>query len=485
MLRLRTPLTRYGLPLASTGFVSLLFFLIGSKDMDTDLRCFAFATAILVSALLGGLGPGLLATGLSALANAYLFLPPIFSMHIASEQRIARLVMFTGEGILLAFVGPLFRDARTVDIEMSWRRYLPALLFVFTATGLKLLAFRSLGQQVPFTFYYAAVAASAWSGGFGAGLLATFLASMSARYFFLDPQYSFSVASLVNGERVFLFLAEGILLSGLSGKYAGARRVAVAAIAQVRQYEQHLKKSIQDVRALRLTSDDVVWEWDLTQDRMIRGATSIERPGTAVAAMTFDSWLEQVHPDDRAAVSTSLESALRGGQDEWHCDYRRLRPGGKIAYLSDHAFVFRDSERNPERMVGRTADLNRSTAPMQVPGRHGRPQTVLEYNPVAVLVTNGFLRIVSANQAAADVLGYSPAELSGIPVESVFLADRRQRIGDMLIGLNPFDRASVSFVEDCVRADGKPFRAKINSVAILNLDGFTSSRVVMIEQAPE
>jgi PAS domain S-box-containing protein len=465
--------------------VSLLFFLIGSKDMDTDLRCFAFAIAILLSALFGGLGPGLLATGLSAFANAFIFFPPAFSMHIASAERVARLVMFTGEGSLLAFVGPLFRDARTVDIEVSWKRYLPATLFVFTATGLKLLAFRNLEQQVPFTFYYAAIAASAWSGGFGAGLLATFLASMTARYFFLDPQYSFSVSSLVNGERVFLFVAEGILLSGLSGKYAGARRVAVAAIAQVRQYEQHLRKSIQDVRALRLTSDDVVWEWDLTQDRMIRGATRIERPGTAVASMTFDSWLKQVHPEDRSLVRTSLESALRGGHDEWNCEYRRLRPGGKFAYVSDHALVFRDAERNTERMVGRTADLNRSTAPARA---HGHPEghpAMLEQNPIVVLVTNGFLRIVSANQAAPDALGYSTAELSGRPLENIFRPHRRRIVADTLIGLNPFDRASVTFVEDCVRSDGKIFRAKINSVAILNLDGFTSSRVIMIERAPE
>jgi PAS domain S-box-containing protein len=102
-----------------------------------------------------------------------------------------------------------------------------------------------------------------------------------------------------------------------------------------------------------------------------------------------------------------------------------------------------------------------------------------------VLVTNGFLRIVTANLAATDVLGYGTAELSGKPLENVFIPHRRRMVADMLIGLNPFDRPSVSFVEDCVRKDGKTFRAKINSVAILNLDGFTSSRVIMIEQAPE
>jgi K+-sensing histidine kinase KdpD len=140
-MRLRSPLTRYGLPVATTGLISLLFFLVDSNDRNTDLRCFAFAVAILLSALLGGLGPGLLATGLSAFANAYLFFAPILSVRIASEEKIARLVLFTGEGILLAFIGGLFRDNKIVSIETSWKRYLPALLFVSTATG-----FCQLGQ---------------------------------------------------------------------------------------------------------------------------------------------------------------------------------------------------------------------------------------------------------------------------------------------------------------------------------------------------
>jgi hypothetical protein len=126
-----------------------VFFLVDSNDRNTDLRCFAFAVAILLSALLGGLGPGLLATGLSALANAYLFFAPTLSFRIASEEKIARLVLFTGEGILLAFIGTLFRDNKIVSIETSWKRYLPALLFVSTATGIKLLAFGALGPQMP------------------------------------------------------------------------------------------------------------------------------------------------------------------------------------------------------------------------------------------------------------------------------------------------------------------------------------------------
>jgi PAS domain S-box-containing protein len=462
--------------------VSLLFFLLDSNDRNTDLRCFAFAVAILLSAL-GGLGPGLLATTLSAFANAYFFFPPIFSLHIASEGKIARLVLFTGEGILLAFIGRLFRSTRATEIDRAWKRYLPALLLVSTATCIKLVVFRGLELQLPFAFFYVAVVASAWWGGFGPGLLATFLSSMAARYFFLTPFYSLSVSSVTNAQRVFLFIAEGIVLSGLCGDYAGARRVANAALAQIRLYEQRLKHSVEDVHALRLTSNgDVVWEWDIPNDRMIRGATRLERPQAPVAAMNLAGWLKHVHPEDRPAVSGSIESALRRGQEEWHCEYRRLRPGGKFSDVSDHAFIFRDVAGNPERMVGRTMNLSHSKRPAHLPGvssQGDRHHIGVEENPIAVLVTDVSLCIVSANQAAADVLGYSTGELQGMPVEHLFLPERRHKIADTLSDLNPSDHPLIGLEEDCLQADGKTFQVKINCAPIVNSDG-SSGRVISI-----
>jgi len=129
MLRLQSPWTRYGLALAATEVASLLYFLAGPRYVDSDLRYFGFLLAVAVSALLGGLGPGLLATGFSALGSAYLFLPPIFSIQVASEESTARLILFAGEGLLLSFIGGMVRDAKTTDISFSaGPRYVAALL---------------------------------------------------------------------------------------------------------------------------------------------------------------------------------------------------------------------------------------------------------------------------------------------------------------------------------------------------------------------
>src|SRR2546427_1174803 len=68
-----------------------------------------FLCAVLVSAWFGGIGPGLLATALSALAFNYYFLPPIHSLG-AKPDEIPRLVIFTVSAL---FVGSLSAAERS------------------------------------------------------------------------------------------------------------------------------------------------------------------------------------------------------------------------------------------------------------------------------------------------------------------------------------------------------------------------------------
>ena len=68
-----------------------------------------FLCAVLVSAWFGGIGPGLLATALSALAFNYYFLPPIHSLGPKLDE-IPRLVIFTVSAL---FVGSLSAAERS------------------------------------------------------------------------------------------------------------------------------------------------------------------------------------------------------------------------------------------------------------------------------------------------------------------------------------------------------------------------------------
>ena len=484
MARLSSSAARYTVALLATGLASLLHVWSGPLEVDSDVHYFGFVLAVLVTALFGGMGPGLLATGLSVLVSAYLLLPPLYSLQISSHDQLIRLILFGGEGLLLSCVGHIFRDADVGD-NGSWAsRYLPVVLFVATASGLKLLAYKDVERELPFTFFYVAIAASAWTGGIVPGLLATFLSALVSAWLFLGPQSSMPLRAPINEARIALFVVEGTLIAGLSTTYPRARRMAKRAVAEMHQYSDRMHRTLEDMRALRLTSQDLIWELDPNSNRMTFGATKAERPETPVASMSFSSWLDEIHPEDRASVAKSLDRVLSQDRDDWKCEYRKLHVGGEPIYISDRAYVIRDGEGKAKRVVGRSTDVSEAKRRGAPAGVSRRYQAVFEQSPVAILVTDEALNITSANRAAADLLGSAGSEIKATHIDELFPERRRKVILDLLRELNR-DQRPRTFRELCTPSLGEPFEAKINAAALGDVDNGLKGCVITIEKFDE
>jgi PAS domain S-box-containing protein len=151
-----------------------------------------FSVAIFASAIFGGLGPGLLATALSAFANAYLLISPFQGFRIEPPEMAQSLAIFVVEGAMISTAGHVVRESRTPELASTWSRYACGVLLVAGAVVLKILLFPSLERRVPFTFFYSAVVATAWLGGAAPGLEATVLSAACAYFLFIRPRpYSF------------------------------------------------------------------------------------------------------------------------------------------------------------------------------------------------------------------------------------------------------------------------------------------------------
>src|SRR5258708_7339667 len=77
-----------------------------------------FLCAVMFSAWLGGVGPGLLATALSALAFDYYFLPPVYALTL-KPQEVPRLVIFVMSAF---FVGALSAAQRSATESLRRAR---------------------------------------------------------------------------------------------------------------------------------------------------------------------------------------------------------------------------------------------------------------------------------------------------------------------------------------------------------------------------
>src|ERR1035441_6086066 len=68
-----------------------------------------FCPTIMLIALLGGFGPGMFATLLSAVIAAYLFMEPLNSFVVRHPRDIVGLVLFGVIGVAISGMGDLFR----------------------------------------------------------------------------------------------------------------------------------------------------------------------------------------------------------------------------------------------------------------------------------------------------------------------------------------------------------------------------------------
>jgi PAS domain S-box-containing protein len=482
MIRLQSPLGRYGLAAVSTLAVFAIYLLSHAMGVSSDLRYFVFTLAVLVSALIAGLGPGLLATGLAALIIADLLLPPIFSPESASKERLGLVIFFSVDGALLSLIGSMIRKAKTAENAISWKQnYFAAFLFVSAGTGLKFLLLRDMERELPFAFFYAAIAGSAWAGGLSAGIAATILATLSARYCFLDPQSSLSVFPETNGTRMLLFIVEGIGISFLSVNYLEGRSLVSAAVSRARLLGRRPEESVENARALRAICGESIWELPLVATPKTASTSHVEQRGLATDAIDLACWLKEVHPKDRLNTMASLRSALDQGRTEWCHEYRRRRPGRGYVHVSDHAYIIRDDAWRPVRVVARSSDQTELKHGSFGVESEGPYRAFFENSPHAILLADKGWRIIEANDAACHLLRYRKAELKRLNGENLFEDRKRGLVMHLLLGLDPEIHPSIVFEEDCLGADGDVFRAKISVAVISEIQGGLADRMITIE----
>lgn len=104
-------LARYGIAaaLAAVGFLLRLPF---SHILGSAAPYITFYPAIMLAAIIGGLGPGLLATAVSSLFVIVMILPPIGGIRIDNDADIIALVLFLLMGAFMSTVAELYRRAR-------------------------------------------------------------------------------------------------------------------------------------------------------------------------------------------------------------------------------------------------------------------------------------------------------------------------------------------------------------------------------------
>ena len=150
-------------------------------------------------------------------------------------------------------------------------------------------------------------------------------------------------ASVPEGEISPLVVLADVLLSALRRK----------------ESEEQLRKSEERFQLVARATNDAVWEWDLATDEVWRneGAQSLFGYPSGSLLASRARATERIHPDDRERVNSTFDAVIADGGQFWSGEYRYLRADGFYVYVSDRAYVQRDLQGKPLRVIGAIVDI--------------------------------------------------------------------------------------------------------------------------------
>lgn len=307
-----------------------------------------------------------------------------------------------------------YRPARRGFLSGPWA-------YVWAVVGVALAAYLThlliaYNYRTTFALFYAAVAVAAWYGGLGPGLLATVLAALANKYFFLPPFYSleFDLPSLVQVTTL-------LLVALLTTFMAESRRRAEAAAHREREQLHVTLTSIGDAVIVTDTAGRVTFMNPVAQE--LTGWDLAEAQGRP---------LEQVFAiiseDSRASVESPAAKVLREGAVVGLANHTLLvRRDGREVPIDDSGAPIRDKsgQINGVVLVFRDVSERRQAEQRQAELMQENQQQrqflerLVEHAPVGIAVLQGpdhrfslanpgYLRMAAGK---GDILGRTAAEV--------------------------------------------------------------------------
>ena len=129
-------------------------------------------------------------------------------------------------------------------------------------------------------------------------------------------------------------------------------------ITEAKKAEEALRKSEERYRLVARATDETIWDSNIVADEQTWNGAVETMFGYPPEQKTSTAWWEEhIHPGDRARILASVDAVLDGGGEVWSAEYRFRRADGEYSTVVDRAYVVRDAQGKPTRMIGSMSDI--------------------------------------------------------------------------------------------------------------------------------
>ena len=193
----------------------------------------------------------------------------------------------------------------------------------------------------------------------------------------------------------------------------GAELERTQADKALQESEERLSLAMDTVRMC-------IWDWDVVKNKIKWSGYHYELLGAVEQAFdgSCKSFFKYVHPDDRKAVNSAIDSSLKknGG---FNIQFRIVQPCGEIRWMTSQSQPYYDSKNNVVRMVGILQDITkRQEALLRLEKSEQNFRHIIESFISVVCVHDGE-KILFINKVGLKLLGVSENERERILGEPV------------------------------------------------------------------
>ncbi|MBD2504380.1 PAS domain S-box protein [Anabaena azotica] len=203
-------------------------------------------------------------------------------------------------------------------------------------------------------------------------------------------------------------------------------------ITERKQTEEQLR-NLSDRLTLALKSANIgTWDWDTIDeaewDERMYELYDFHRADRVV---TYQDWVDRLHPDDRDMAETSLQEALSGIK-EFDPEFRIILNDGSIRFIKASAIVQHNQQGEPERMVGINYDITeRKQAEAALRDSENRYATLTEAAPVGIFRLDAASNCIYVNERWSVMTARpTQAALGKGWLENIYEQDRIQLLMD-------------------------------------------------------
>lgn len=129
-------------------------------------------------------------------------------------------------------------------------------------------------------------------------------------------------------------------------------------ITEARKAREELRQSEERFRELAENIGMVFFNYDPVANRLLYANSAYEKIWERSLASVFAdplSYLDGIHPDDKAAAEAAYERQVAG--EETFTDFRVVRANGNLRWVREHAVPIKDATGRVERIVGTMRDI--------------------------------------------------------------------------------------------------------------------------------